>query len=68
MCDEEQITTVEELSELISGELGLREQLDVIRIIYPEASIGPADTEFVIGKSGCLPTSPPNGFGLELRN
>lgn len=48
MCDEEQITTVEELSEMISGELGLREQLDVIRIIYPEANISPADTEFVI--------------------
>ncbi|KAL3842838.1 hypothetical protein ACJMK2_020821 [Sinanodonta woodiana] len=39
---------VEDISLTISQNLGLREQLEVIRIINPTASISTTDTEFVI--------------------
>ncbi|CAN8004573.1 unnamed protein product, partial [Ixodes hexagonus] len=49
MSGEEQLRTVEALTEAISRQLGLREQLDVIRIIDPLASVDPsADREFVV--------------------
>lgn len=48
MTLEEQLEAVEGLTNVISKELGLREQLDVIRIIDPLAVISPSDTEFVI--------------------
>ena len=40
---------VEELTDIISTQMGLREQLEVIKIINPKANISPADSEFVIG-------------------
>lgn len=49
MSGEEQLRTVEALTEAISRQLGLREQLDVIRIIDPLSSVDPsADREFVV--------------------
>ncbi|XP_078591297.1 protein FAM199X-like isoform X1 [Branchiostoma floridae x Branchiostoma japonicum] len=48
MSDEEQISVVETLSHVISNSMGLREQLEVIRIISPDAKIHPTDSEFVI--------------------
>ncbi|XP_067655571.1 protein FAM199X-B-like [Haliotis asinina] len=44
----EQMSVVEELSQVISSELGMREQLDIIRIINPNAYVSPTDREFVI--------------------
>lgn len=41
---------IEDLSRVISNELGLREQLEVIRIINPSAEVSPTDKEFVIGQ------------------
>ncbi|CAH1785270.1 unnamed protein product [Owenia fusiformis] len=48
MTNSEQIREVEELSRTISEDLGLREQLEVIQIINPRATISYLDTEFVI--------------------
>lgn len=49
MSGEEQLRTVETLTEAISHQLGLREQLDVIRIIDPTACVDPAaNREFVV--------------------
>ncbi|GAB6028945.1 hypothetical protein CHUAL_004740 [Chamberlinius hualienensis] len=45
--DEQQIA-IEYLTNIISNELGLREQLDIIRIIQPSATVSPADTEYTI--------------------
>lgn len=44
----EQIEVVEALTEVISQELGLREQLEIIQIINPTAAVSPTQTEFVI--------------------
>lgn len=49
MSSEEQVEVVEELSRVISNELGLREQLEVIKMISPAADVSPTDKEFVIG-------------------
>lgn len=46
--DDEKTTVIEDLSRVISNELGLREQLEVIRIINPTAHVSPTDKEFVI--------------------
>lgn len=48
LCDDEKASVIEELSRVISNELGLREQLEVIRIINPSAEVSPTDKEFVI--------------------
>ncbi|XP_064603645.1 protein FAM199X-like [Liolophura sinensis] len=48
MSCEEQVEVVEELSRVISNELGLREQLEVIKMISPSADVSPTDKEFVI--------------------
>ncbi|XP_006818629.1 uncharacterized protein LOC102810172, partial [Saccoglossus kowalevskii] len=48
LCYEDKVRLVESLGQSISNELGLREQLDVIRIINPSAVISPSDSEFVI--------------------
>lgn len=47
---EEKLSVIEHLSRLISTQLGLREQLEVIRLINPTANVSPTDTEFVISK------------------
>ena len=51
MTNTEQMTTIQELSDVISHKMGLREQLEVIRIMNPRANVLHTDTEFVIGKS-----------------
>jgi len=48
MSSSEQLSAVERLTRVISCEMGLREQLEVIRIINPQANVSPMDTEFVI--------------------
>ncbi|KAK2158179.1 hypothetical protein LSH36_175g05082 [Paralvinella palmiformis] len=50
---QEQCQLVEDLSKIVSKQLGLREQLEVIHIISPETSLSPTDTEFIIDLS-CL--------------
>ena len=49
MSSDEQVAAVEYITRVVSTTLGLREQLDIIRIISPEATVLPSDTEFVIG-------------------
>lgn len=48
VCSREQIRMIEDLTNIISTQMGLREQLEVIKIINPSASISPTDSEFVI--------------------
>ena len=50
----EKLKVAEDLSHEISGQLGLREQLEVINIINPSASVRSADTHFVIGTYWCM--------------
>ncbi len=50
LSSSEQVTVIEEMSQVISSEMGLREQLEVIRIINPTAKVSPTDREFVIGE------------------
>ena len=50
MTNAEQVTTIQELSNVISHKMGLREQLEVIRIMNPQANVMHSDTEFIIGK------------------
>ena len=49
MLADEQVEAVEYITRVVSTMLGLREQLDIIRIINPDARVLPSDTEFVIG-------------------
>lgn len=51
MTGKQQVAVIEDLTKIISNEMGLREQMEVIRIINPVASISSNDTEFVIGQS-----------------
>lgn len=44
---------IEYLSRKVSTEMGLREQLDIIKIIDPTAQISPTDSEFII-ELNCL--------------
>lgn len=48
MSSQEKMATIEDLTMNISNNLGLREQLEVIRILNPSATVLPTDTEFVI--------------------
>lgn len=50
MSSNNQMESIEYLTKVVSTTLGLREQLDVIRIISPEATVSATDTEFFIGK------------------
>lgn len=53
MNSEEKLGTVEALTQIISHQMGLRDQLEVINIIDPVAVVNSNDTEFVIDL-GCL--------------
>ena len=53
MTTDEQRETIEDLTQIVSSTMGLREQLDVIRILNPDAVVSPTDTEFEIGKPLC---------------
>lgn len=48
LCDSSQVEYIEYLSRKVSTEMGLREQLDIIKIIDPMAQISPTDSEFII--------------------
>lgn len=48
-----QVEYIEYLSRKVSTEMGLREQLDIIKIIDPSAQILPTDSEFII-ELNCL--------------
>ena len=50
MSIKEKTTTLEHLMETVSEKLGLREQLEIIKIINPNARLLPTDTEFFIGE------------------
>ena len=50
MTCEDQVQAVEILTRVASVTMGLREQMDIIRIINPEATVLPTDTEFEIGR------------------
>ena len=50
MDDEERTKTVKGLTRIINDEMGLREQLEIIRILNPDTKLKPTDTQFVIGK------------------
>ena len=45
----QQRETIEHLTQVVSSSMGLREQLDVIRIVNPLAVVSSTDTEFEIG-------------------
>lgn len=49
MTSDDQVEAVELLTRVASVTMGLREQMDIIRIINPEATVLPTDTEFEIG-------------------
>lgn len=49
MTSDDQVEAVELLTKVASVTMGLREQMDIIRIINPEATVLPTDTEFEIG-------------------
>ncbi|CAL9706410.1 unnamed protein product [Knipowitschia caucasica] len=53
MSNDEQVEYIEYLSRKVSTEMGLREQLDIIKIIDPSAHISPTDSEFII-ELNCL--------------
>uniref|UniRef100_A0A8C7YH17 Family with sequence similarity 199, X-linked n=1 Tax=Oryzias sinensis TaxID=183150 RepID=A0A8C7YH17_9TELE len=53
MSNDEQVEYIEYLSRKVSTEMGLREQLDIIKIIDPCAQISPTDSEFII-ELNCL--------------
>ncbi|XP_007429895.1 protein FAM199X, partial [Python bivittatus] len=53
MTNDEQVEYIEYLSRKVSMEMGLREQLDIIKIIDPTAQISPTDNEFII-ELNCL--------------
>lgn len=49
MTSSQQRQTIEHLTQVVSSTMGLREQLDVIRIVNPQAVVSATDTEFEIG-------------------
>ena len=48
MTSSQQRATIEHLTQVVSSRMGLREQLDVIRIVNPKAVVSATDTEFEI--------------------
>ncbi|CAC5385754.1 unnamed protein product [Mytilus coruscus] len=46
--EDEKVIVVDQLSQRISRDLGIREQLEVIRIIDPKSRISPTDKQFLI--------------------
>jgi hypothetical protein len=51
MSKSQKAKTVDELSLTISNELGLREQMEIIKVINPSATFNKQTAEFVIGKN-----------------
>ena len=49
MDQDERSRTIEFLTKIINEEMGLREQLEIIRALNPDAKLKRTDTQFVIG-------------------
>ncbi len=49
MDENERSKAVDCLTKIINDEMGLREQLEIIRILNPDAKLRPTDKQFVIG-------------------
>lgn len=50
MTEDERNTSIIELTDVISTQLGVRERLEAIRIINPQSAVSPTDGEVAIGK------------------
>ena len=50
MTEDERNTSIVELTDVISTQLGVRERLEAIRIINPQSAVSPTDGEVAIGK------------------
>lgn len=50
MEEEEKSKILKCLTGIINDEMGLREQLEIIRILNPDSKLKPTDTQYVIGK------------------
>jgi len=50
MEENERSKAVDCLTKIINDEMGLREQLEIIRILNPDAKLRPTDKQFVIGR------------------
>lgn len=61
-----QVEYIEYLSRKVSTEMGLREQLDIIKIIDPCAQISPTDSEFII-ELNCLTDEKLKQVGISNR-
>lgn len=51
MNEYERSEAVDCLTKIINDEMGLREQLEIIRILNPDAKLKPTDKQFIIGNS-----------------
>jgi hypothetical protein len=49
MEEEEKSKILKCLTGIINDEMGLREQLEIIRILNPDSKLKPTDTQYVIG-------------------
>ena len=58
----QQTAVLELVMDSVSQKLGLREQLDIINIINPNAQLSPTDTEFFIGMFVILQVGNNNKF------
>ena len=50
MDEDERSKALDCLTRIINDEMGLREQLEIIRILNPEAKLKRTDKQFIIGK------------------
>lgn len=66
MVSSSQVEYIEYLSRKVSTEMGLREQLDIIKIIDPCAQISPTDSEFII-ELNCLTDEKLKQVGVQQR-
>lgn len=67
MISSSQVEYIEYLSRKVSTEMGLREQLDIIKIIDPCAQISPTDSEFII-ELNCLTDEKLKQVGISTQN
>jgi len=51
MEEEEKSKILKCLTGIINDEMGLREQLEIIRILNPDSKLKPTDTQYVIGNA-----------------
>jgi hypothetical protein len=51
MDEAERSKTVYYLTKIVNEEMGLREQLDIIRILDPNMTFKSTETQFIVGKN-----------------